>query len=143
MQMAQTQACHLIGPSDTLRMLGPAIVASSYLAPKRIPHDAILDVALFSDGVVDAARNRLVTVMEDHSGEGEAANSVASVGAISCNMPSGSPPVLSTLLRPSSRLGLHCLLGFMSSNSKSQKVLHQPWDQLVPYLYRISRSDGP
>lgn len=34
----------------------------------------------FSDGVTDPARNRLITVLEDHSGEGEAVNSIAAVG---------------------------------------------------------------
>lgn len=34
----------------------------------------------FSDGVTDPPRNRLITVLEDHSGEGEAVNSIAAVG---------------------------------------------------------------
>ena len=34
----------------------------------------------FADGVVDAKRNRIITVQEDHSGSGEAVNSIAAVG---------------------------------------------------------------
>ena len=66
----------------------------------------------FSDGVVDAARNRLVTVMEDHSGEGEAANSIASVGAMSADAAPACHLLQSTLRRPSSELGLHRLPQF-------------------------------
>jgi len=35
----------------------------------------------FADGVVDAGRKRLIAVQEDHSGEGEAVNTVSTVGA--------------------------------------------------------------
>ena len=35
----------------------------------------------FADGVVDAGRKRLIAVQEDHSGEGEAVNTVSAVGA--------------------------------------------------------------
>jgi hypothetical protein len=34
----------------------------------------------FADGVVDAKRNRIITVQENHSGSGEAVNSIAAVG---------------------------------------------------------------
>ena len=46
--------------------------------PKRITDpDAKLR---FADGRVDAGRGRLIVVQEDHSGEGEAVNTVAAVG---------------------------------------------------------------
>lgn len=35
----------------------------------------------YADAVVDEKRNRLIAVQEDHSGKGEAVNTVASVGA--------------------------------------------------------------
>lgn len=38
----------------------------------------------FADGVVDAKRNRIITVQEDHSGSGEAVNTIAAV----CEYPS-------------------------------------------------------
>ena len=38
----------------------------------------------FADGVVDTKRNRLVTVQEDHSGKGEAVNTIAAVGMFIC-----------------------------------------------------------
>ena len=34
----------------------------------------------FADGVVDEQRSRLVAVCEDHSGEGEAINTISAVG---------------------------------------------------------------
>ena len=34
----------------------------------------------FADGVVDEHRGRLVAVCEDHSGEGEAVNTISAVG---------------------------------------------------------------
>ena len=47
--------------------------------PKRVTDpDAKLR---FADGVVDASRKRLIAVQEDHSGEGEAVNTVSAVGA--------------------------------------------------------------
>jgi len=47
--------------------------------PKRVTDpDAKLR---FADGVVDATRKRLIAVQEDHSGEGEAVNTVSAVGA--------------------------------------------------------------
>lgn len=33
----------------------------------------------FADGIIDAARNCLITVQEDHSGQGEAVNTIAAV----------------------------------------------------------------
>lgn len=54
------------------------ISAGGASEPKRITDpDAKLR---FADGVVDAARKRLIAVQEDHSGEGEAVNTVAAVG---------------------------------------------------------------
>ena len=48
--------------------------------PKRITDpDAKLR---FADGVVDAGRKRLIAVQEDHSGEGEAVNTVSAVGVL-------------------------------------------------------------
>lgn len=45
----------------------------------------------FADAVVDVNRNRLITVCEDHSKEGEAVNTISSVGqptdlCISCKL---------------------------------------------------------
>lgn len=34
----------------------------------------------FADAVIDEQRNRLITVCEDHSGDGEAVNTIAAVG---------------------------------------------------------------
>ena len=92
----------------------------------------------FSDGTVDAARNRLVTVMEDHSGEGEAANSIASVGASSykrrpartlCGRSCSNP----CYARP------HWLHQFrMTMSREVARATHQAWDQLVPYINGIS-----
>ena len=46
--------------------------------PERLTHPEAKQ--RFADGVTDVARNRLVIIVEDHSGEGEAVNSVAAVG---------------------------------------------------------------
>ncbi len=33
----------------------------------------------FADGILDASRQRIITVQEDHSGSGEAVNTIAAV----------------------------------------------------------------
>lgn len=38
----------------------------------------------FADAVVDRQRNRLITVCEDHSGQGEAVNTISAVGTPHC-----------------------------------------------------------
>ena len=39
----------------------------------------------FADGVVDEQRSRLVAVCEDHSGEGEAVNTISAIGECAVN----------------------------------------------------------
>ena len=34
----------------------------------------------FADGIVDEGRKRIITVQEDHSGSGEAVNTIAAIG---------------------------------------------------------------
>lgn len=34
----------------------------------------------FADGIIDEPRKRIITVQEDHSGSGEAVNTIAAVG---------------------------------------------------------------
>ncbi len=52
--------------------MSPSIQAPEVLTPE--------GKLRFADGVVDAKRSRIITVQEDHSGSGEAVNSIAAVG---------------------------------------------------------------
>lgn len=61
----------------------------------------------FADAVADARLERLVAVREDHSGEGEAVNSVAAIGAPEiCRMPASIyvPHIETCIPRQSSEL---------------------------------------
>ena len=62
--------------------LAAATAASSAAEPPLTPRAlTATDVGLrFADGEVDGARGRLVCVVEDHSGGGEAVSSVGAVG---------------------------------------------------------------
>jgi hypothetical protein len=48
----------------------------------------------FADGILDAKRGRIIAVQEDHSGSGEAVNSIAAVcePTIPCRSLSTGPP---------------------------------------------------
>ncbi len=58
------------------QVVSPDVQASEALTPE--------SKLRFADGVVDAKRNRIIAVQEDHSGSGEAVNTIAAV----CEYPS-------------------------------------------------------
>ena len=53
----------------------------------------------YADGILDAGRKRIIAVQEDHSGSGEAVNSIAAV--CKCQSPAVSPvPTLHDMFCP-------------------------------------------
>lgn len=55
----------------------------------------------FADGIIDEARNSIITVQEDHSGSGEAVNTIAIVGVNLAKMAVNKCPVQTLLIMAS------------------------------------------